>query len=230
MNAYVPRRDRIASVVGALVIHAGLLAVGGSVLSQPAEYGIEPGSGGMALHLVASLPDAAGSARPASSQPAASIASPEEAFVVPEPTPPSPTTPQAASLTSVQADSSDARAAVGDGSSPMPGTDPMTFHSRGGGRLDGTPSHLNNPAPPYPLTARRLGQEGLVVLVVLVDTHGHPTSVELGQSSGFPLLDGSALKTVRRWRFQPGRIAGIAEESVIEVPIRFVLEDADDRR
>ena len=227
MNASVLRRDRIASVVGALVIHAGLFAVGGSALSQPSEYGIEPGSGGMELHLVAALPEAAGGMKQERAPLTPAITEPEDGFALREPIPePLP----AISRPSRNSESANPLTAVGDGSSAVPGTDPTTFHSEGGGHRDGKPSHLKNPAPPYPLEARRLGQEGLVVLVVRIDPTGCPTRVELGQSSGFPLLDDSALKTVRRWRFRPRRVAGMAAESVIEVPIRFILEDADGRR
>ena len=222
------RRDRMAGMLGAFVVHAGLF-MGGNALVQPAEYSIEPGSGGMELHLVAALPAATGGVTQTGVRPAPFIASPDETFANPEPIPPSAPAPQAVSPLSPVSDSANPFPAAGDGSSAVPGTDPTTFHSEGGGHRDGKPSRLKNPAPPYPLEARRLGQEGLVVLVVRIDPTGCPTRVELGQSSGFPLLDDSALKTVRRWRFRPRRVAGMAAESIMEVPIRFILEDADGR-
>ena len=114
---------------------------------------------------------------------------------------------------------------IGDGSSAAPGNDPTTFSSEGGGWLEGRPGHLRNPAPPYPMNARRLGQEGVVMLVVRIDAGGRPARVEVAQSCGFPLLDDSALKTVRRWTFRPRRMGGIPVESVVEVPIRFVLRE-----
>jgi protein TonB len=84
-----------------------------------------------------------------------------------------------------------------------------------------------NPLPPYPLVARRLGKEGLVVLEVLVAPDGRPTDVRVVQSTGFPALDESALSTVReRWRFVPARRHGVGVESRVTVPIRFRLDDA----
>ena len=203
------RRDRIASFFGALLFHAGLFYIGGKALAQPAEYGIDPGSGGMDIDLIAGPSDAAGATPHASEAPM--TVSSEEASVLPEP---APAAPPPASL-------------VGEGHSAEQGTDPITFHSEGGGYRNGNPTHLRNPAPRYPIEARRLGQQGLVVLVVQVDRAGRPTSVELKQRSGFPLLDESALTAVRRWTFRPAWIGGMTVESIVEVPIRFVLSDQD---
>ena len=105
----------------------------------------------------------------------------------------------------------------GDGSSSTPGTDRTTLYLPGGAQVDADGAQFRNPAPAYPLAAVRLGQEGRVVLEVSVDEAGRPMKVELRQSSGFPLLDQSALKTVRSWKF-PVR-------SQVRVPIRFALKE-----
>ena len=82
-----------------------------------------------------------------------------------------------------------------------------------------------NPLPSYPLVARRLGQEGLVLLDVLVAPDGSAADVQVRRSSGFPLLDQSAASTVRqRWRFVPARRGRTPVESRVTVPIRFRLE------
>jgi protein TonB len=82
---------------------------------------------------------------------------------------------------------------------------------------------LKNPEPPYPPTARRRHQEGLVLLRVKVNPHGRALSVEIKNSSGFPLLDEAAQTAVRDWEFQPARLGLLAVESEIEVPVRFKL-------
>jgi protein TonB len=83
-----------------------------------------------------------------------------------------------------------------------------------------------NPRPPYPLVARRLGMEGVVLLEVLVMPDGRAADVRLAKSSGFAPLDDSAASTVRaRWRFVPARRAGVAVESRVTVPIRFRLNE-----
>jgi protein TonB len=108
----------------------------------------------------------------------------------------------------------------GDGSSPKPGLDLTTKPAP---LVAAQPDYLKNPEPPYPPTARRRHQEGLVLLRVKVNPHGRALSVEIKNSSGFPLLDEAAQTAVRDWEFQPARLGLLAVESEIEVPVRFKL-------
>lgn len=84
--------------------------------------------------------------------------------------------------------------------------------------------YLRNPPPDYPALSRRLGEEGQVMLRVLIGADGQPQQVELRRSSGYERLDRAALDTVRRWRFVPGKRNGVAEAMWFNVPINFVLE------
>lgn len=84
--------------------------------------------------------------------------------------------------------------------------------------------YLQNPAPPYPALARRLGEEGRVVLRVLVSPAGHPEQVEVKSSSGSPRLDESALTTVRTWKFVPARQGDHPVAAWVLVPISFSLK------
>jgi periplasmic protein TonB len=116
----------------------------------------------------------------------------------------------------------------GDGASPggLPGAGGGGDGSGGDGSGGARVAYGTNPLPPYPLLARRLGKEGVVVLEVLVATDGHAAEVRVVRSSGFAPLDESALTTVRdRWRFIPARRGGEPVESRVTVPIRFRLED-----
>lgn len=118
--------------------------------------------------------------------------------------------------------------AVGDGSGTQAaGT--QNEAGRGGdvGGTSARPDYSVNPKPPYPMLARRRGEQGTVLLRVLVRADGHVAEAEVKQSSGSALLDDVALRTVRStWRFTPARLNGVPVESWVEVPIRFVLEDA----
>ena len=67
---------------------------------------------------------------------------------------------------------------------------------------------LNNPKPIYPTLARRRGLEGLVLLVVDVDSHGNPLGVKVKRGSGYSILDRSALQTVKKMAFYPGKNGG----------------------
>jgi protein TonB len=81
---------------------------------------------------------------------------------------------------------------------------------------------LNTP-PNYPETARRAGWEGRVTVRVEVSADGVPTTVTLGKSSGYGVLDQAALRAVKSWRFQPRTIGGVAMAGVVEVPVHFAL-------
>lgn len=84
--------------------------------------------------------------------------------------------------------------------------------------------YLQNPKPTYPPLSRRLGEQGKVMVRVLIGADGQPQKAELKQSSGFERLDQAALATVLKWRYVPGKRGGIAQEMWFNVPINFVLE------
>lgn len=87
-------------------------------------------------------------------------------------------------------------------------------------------AYLRNPPPRYPLAARLNGEQGTVMLKVLVTQQGLPGSVTVEKTSGFPLLDAAAVQTVRQWRFVPARRGEQAIDASVVVPIRFRLQDA----
>ena len=89
-----------------------------------------------------------------------------------------------------------------------------------------TASYLRNTAPPYPLVARRKGEQGTVKLKVRVTREGSATEVQLDQSSGSPSSDNAALDAVKKWRFVPARRGDEPIDSWVFVPITFRLNDA----
>lgn len=82
-----------------------------------------------------------------------------------------------------------------------------------------------NPLPRYPLAARRRGLEGRVVLRVHVAADGRARQVEVRIRSPHSMLDDAAVATLRRWRFEPARQAGVPVAAWVEVPISFRLSD-----
>ncbi len=114
-------------------------------------------------------------------------------------------------------------AKAGDG--PFPGLG----HPGGAtaGRLSATrPSSVGHKVDPaYPVEARRNRWQGTVVLAVTISPHGIPTAVEVARSSGYPLLDRSAVEAMWQWRFDPARRGGVAVEDRIAIPITFRLID-----
>lgn len=85
-------------------------------------------------------------------------------------------------------------------------------------------AYLRNPAPVYPAIARRSGDQGTVMLKVLVSPEGAPLRVELDQSSGSKSLDGAAQEAVKGWRFVPARRGTQNIEGWVRVPVVFKLE------
>jgi protein TonB len=84
--------------------------------------------------------------------------------------------------------------------------------------------YLHNAKPTYPLHSRRLGEQGKVVVRVLIGADGMARKAEIRTSSGFDRLDQAALATAQRWRYVPGKRGGVAEAMWFNVPINFVLE------
>ena len=96
--------------------------------------------------------------------------------------------------------------------------------------LDAEPDYkagyLNNPRPPYPLIARRMGYYGKVILEVEILAGGIAGEVKLHETSGFDILDNSAIQTVKTWRFTPARRFGQAVTQRFLIPIQFSLENS----
>lgn len=84
--------------------------------------------------------------------------------------------------------------------------------------------YLQNPKPPYPPMSKRLGEQGKVEIRVLISVNGAADKAEIVKSSGYERLDQSALSTVLRWRYVPGKRNGVVEAMWYKVPINFVLE------
>ena len=94
----------------------------------------------------------------------------------------------------------------------------------GGTGLGNTqPRYRSNPRPDYLGEARRLRQQGRVILEVKVSAEGQPASVSVKRSSGVASLDAAALAAVRRWIFEPARTAGVPVAARVEVPVQLDL-------
>ena len=205
-----------ASIVASALLHALVLGVvlrGQRVTLRPPLVAIPValvggvGGGGPASE-PAPAPAPAPVAPPAKPRPR-----PADVARRPAPTPPAP--PESAAP---------GGGAEGDGVAAAPGGSGGGDGSGGDGSGGARVAYGTNPLPPYPLVARRLGKEGVVLLEVLVAPDGRAADVRVLRSSGFAPLDDSAVTTVReRWRFIPQRRGGVPVESRVTVPIRFRL-------
>ena len=79
--------------------------------------------------------------------------------------------------------------------------------------------------PIYPSMSRRLGEQGRVVVNVVVGADGLPKQVGIKKSSGFDRLDEAAREAMLRCRFVPGKVNGAAQSMAYDAPVNFVLNN-----
>lgn len=102
---------------------------------------------------------------------------------------------------------------------------PVAPRATGPQTVDASQVGVLTPASPiYPIRSRRAGDQGKVMVKVLIDTSGRPAQVLLQTSSGHPELDEAALSGVRAARFRPFTRSGAAEPVWVLYPINFALQ------
>jgi len=87
------------------------------------------------------------------------------------------------------------------------------------------PRYQENAPPSYPVSARLRGYEGIVLISAEILSEGRVGNVKIKSSSGYAILDQSALEAVRAWKFDPARKMGKPVPVRVDIPIRFVLND-----
>lgn len=87
--------------------------------------------------------------------------------------------------------------------------------------------YAKNPQPDYPAMARSMGWQGKVMLKVQVSEKGLSAAVEIERSSGYDILDESAVEAIKQWRFTPAKRGETPVASSVIVPIIFTLQDQE---
>lgn len=121
--------------------------------------------------------------------------------------------PDEATKVEKSAASAEPQAVEGNKGVTLPGTLQMAY-----------PRYQPNDPPSYPGLARKRGQEGTVILQVLVNSEGRVNALEIETSSGFGQLDRAALSAVRKWSFEPGRLGKERVAMWVRVPVTFKLK------
>jgi TonB family protein len=91
-------------------------------------------------------------------------------------------------------------------------------NSSSSGSGSGSVGCINCGKPSYPDIAREQGWEGEVLLSVDVDPNGNVSNVQLISSSGYPVLDNTAIDRAWSWQFdasengQQGRMVSVPFE------------------
>jgi protein TonB len=75
----------------------------------------------------------------------------------------------------------------------------------------------------YPDSARAAGEQGTVLVDVLVRPSGHASKFRVAQSSGYGDLDSAAVESVLNWRFVPAMRDGDTVTDWTTVKIVFQL-------
>jgi protein TonB len=82
-------------------------------------------------------------------------------------------------------------------------------------------AYIEPPAPKYPPESKRTGEEGLVILRVLINEAGRAAQVDVERSSGFARLDAAARTAVERALFKPYIENGVPRIAMARIPVEF---------
>lgn len=82
--------------------------------------------------------------------------------------------------------------------------------------------------PEYPEFAKSAHIEGMVVLDVVILQDGSVGEITVFKSllAGEGGLDEAAIQAVKKWRFQPGKIAGKPTDTTVRIPLEFEIANA----
>ena len=91
-------------------------------------------------------------------------------------------------------------------------------------RVDAPPRPQHTIRPNYPKGARYRGEQGDVILEILVNKLGHVDRVRVFKSSGFLELDQAAIKAATNAKFSPARLGDEAVDSTARLTLSFRLK------
>jgi protein TonB len=98
---------------------------------------------------------------------------------------------------------------------PAPSSTPITLTSG--------IEYIKAPQPVYPQMSRRMGEQGVVTLRILVNEKGMPDQALVQTSSGSARLDEAGRQAALRALFKPHMVSGHAVAVYVIVPLNFQL-------
>jgi TonB family protein len=87
------------------------------------------------------------------------------------------------------------------------------------------PLYKENALPAYPEIARVRGYEGIVLVSAEILPDGRVGNMKIRKSSGYAILDQSAIEAVKPWKFEPAKKSGNPFTVWVELPIKFILHN-----
>ncbi|MQR02183.1 energy transducer TonB [Glaciimonas soli] len=85
--------------------------------------------------------------------------------------------------------------------------------------------YIQEPRPEYPSSSKRMGEEGKVIMRVLINEKGRAERIEIQKTSGYSRLDDAAKRAMLRALFKPYMENGKAIPVYAIVPINFQLSN-----
>jgi periplasmic protein TonB len=82
---------------------------------------------------------------------------------------------------------------------------------------------LYNPNQRYPRMSQTMGEQGTVMVRILIGENGLPKKAELQKTSGFERLDQAALEFVMQSRYKPGTLGGKPTEMWMGREVKYIL-------
>jgi protein TonB len=110
---------------------------------------------------------------------------------------------------------------IGPSTGPGVGPGPPGIYPAGANGVT-VPQVIFNPEPGFSDEARKVKQQGIVLLLVVVGKDGHTYNIHVRQSLGMG-LDEKAIEAVSRWRFRPATLNGQPVATQIAVQVDFHL-------
>jgi len=77
--------------------------------------------------------------------------------------------------------------------------------------------------PKFPPGAADFSVEGTLVVEVVLGKDGHAKSPRIVQPLEAPTLSHAALEAVRRWEFEPAKVAGVPVEVIYHATIIYKM-------
>jgi TonB family protein len=117
------------------------------------------------------------------------------------------------------------QAAGKESSTTISGATAMPAAGNSAAFVSASPLYRENTPPIYPAIAKLRGYEGVVLVNAEILPDGRVGNTAISKSSGYTILDQSAMEAVKLWKFEPAKKAGKPFAIRVKLPIKFVLHD-----
>jgi len=105
------------------------------------------------------------------------------------------------------------------------GNNEKAYGTRNSNTAIAYPLYKENSPPVYPEIARVRGYEGVVLVFAEILPNGRVGKAKISKSSGYAILDQSAIRAIKPWKFEPAKKSGNPFTAWVELPIKFILHN-----